>query len=219
MSKWKTTATVAALMTGAFVAGRLVTPNLAIAQPEKKSTTTAQPGKSDKGNMPAMDMTHMKPGAEHKQLEPLIGTFEGTVKFWMAPDQSPMETKGKVTREWTLDNHFVKEQVDGDPMEPGGTPFKGLGFVGYNTIDKNFESAWFENHATWMTTAKGNWDASKKTFTFTGDCICPITHEKMRSRHTLDISNPDREVMTGWATGADGKEWKNFEGVFQRVKK
>ena len=36
---------------------------------------------------------------------------------------------------------------------------------------------------------------------------------------TWNMSNPDRHTMTGHAIDENGREFKNFEGVFERKKK
>ena len=234
MLKWKQTGFIAAVGIIAFVAGRAipVTGGATAAQPEKKpADKPAQPASDkkpdkqpDKAGAPGMDdmmakmMAMGQPGAEHKALDPLVGEFEGSVKFWMAPGTDPMESKATIKREWILDGRFVIEHVNGEGMG-GGPPFKGLGIVGYSNMDKKYESVWCENMATHMSFASGTYDATKKTFTLVGDMLDPATGKKVKQTSTLDVSNPDREVMTGTCPGPDGKPMKNFEGVFERKKK
>jgi hypothetical protein len=227
MVKWKQTGFIAAIGIIAFVAGRAipVSGGVSAAQPEKKADKPAQPEKkADKPAAPGMDdamavlMQMGSPGAGHKALEPLIGEFEGTVKFTMGPGMDPMESKATIKREWIMDGRFVIEHVSGDGMG-GGPPFKGMGIVGYSNLDKHYESYWIENMATHMSFATGTFDAAKKTFTLVGDMLDPMTGKKVKQTSVLDISNPDREVMTGTAPGPDGKPMKNFEGVFERKKK
>ncbi len=200
----------------AFVAGRMLPVGDAVlaAQPAKDSKviqpgknkappTAAQPGE---GAMPT-------PGAEHKLLAPLIGDFEGTAKMWMEAGTEPMEVKGAIHREWDMDGWFVIERVTGD----GG--FKGMGIIGYNTVEKRYESAWIENMASYIATSNGNYDAKTKMLTFTGDMIHPMTQKRVKTRSTIDLSKSEKEVMTTYTTGPDGKEYKSFEGTFARVKK
>ncbi|CAG1005488.1 hypothetical protein PHYC_03235 [Phycisphaerales bacterium] len=215
MCNWKTPLAIGGLMAVAFVAGRTlpVGPQAEGAQPEKPKAT--QPDKPGAGQ-PAFEAP--KPGTEHKLLDGFLGTWEGGGKMWMAPDQSPMEFNGSATRTWVLDGMWVKEDVQGPPSEHMPVPFKGLGMIGYNTAEKKYEMLWFENMATWHSSATGTYDAAKKVFTFQGDCIDPMTQRRMKSRSTWDISNPTRHVFTGWAVGPDGKEFKNFEGTFEKKK-
>lgn len=195
---------VAGLVGAAFVAGRFAPPGGAV------SIAQAQP----EGD-PQMDamMAAMQPGEAHKALEVMLGTWEGDVKFWMAPDTEPMVSHGKATRQWILDGRFVEEKVEAEMM---GGVFHGLGLVGYNTLEKRYESFWAENMATWMSMATGTYDPAKKTFEFTGEMLDPMTGKRQKQRTTVDCSNPNREVMIGHCTGPDGKTFKNFEGVFEK---
>src|ERR1043165_347550 len=101
-------------------------------------------------------------------------------------------------------------------MMEGAPPFKGLGLTGYNTMEKRYESYWFENMSTWGTTATGRWDDAKKTLTLEGDEINPETGKPRHTRTMLDLSSPTRETMVAYTTAPDGKEFKTFEGVFEK---
>ncbi len=189
---------VAALVGGAFAAGRLIPsePNVALAnQPE---------GMEDM-------MASMQPGEHHKVLERFVGTWEGDVEFWFAPGTEAMKSHGTIRREWIMDGRFVIEHVE---AESSGMPFKGMGIVGYNTIENKYENVWLENMATWISTSSGTYDAAKKTFTFTGEMLDPQTGKRVKQRSVIDCSTPGREVMSGYCPGPDGKEYKNFSGVF-----
>lgn len=227
MCTWKQPLVIVSVAMVAFAAGQALPghggalagqPDKKAAQPEKHP---AKPG--DKAPVPGMDemMKTMQPGPEHKVLESMVGEWEGDVKFWMAPGTEPMISHGKAKREMGLDGHFLFEHVDGDPM-PGSPPdtprFKGMSITGYNTIEKRYESAWCENMSTWIAFSTGQYDAAKKMMTLEGDMIDPMTNKRVKSRSTCDFSNPNREVLTGYGIGPDGKEFKNFEGVFERKK-
>jgi hypothetical protein len=208
----------------AFAAGRAGTWGDAAvaAQPEKKPA--AQPGKKEGAGdakmqemMQAM-MEKMKPGAEHKRLDALLGDWEGDVQFWMDPGTDPMKSHGTLHREWTLDGHFVVERVDAPAMDPTGPAFKGLGYIGYNTIDKRYENVWLENHATWITMGSGTWDAAKKALVFTSDELDPRNGQRRKTRTIVDLSNPNRQTYEGYTTTSDGKEFKCFDGTFEKKK-
>ena len=225
MVKWKLPVVVASVGVLGFIAGQAmpVSGTAAAAQPEKKPTKAvpkpaAQPGKNA---LPAGMEEAMKaeqPGPEHKILECFLGNWEGKVKFWMAPGGDPMETTGTIHREWQLDGHWMVEHVDGASMMPGGKPFKGMGLIGYNTIEKRYEFAWVDNESTHVDISTGSYDAAKKTFTFEANSLNAMTGKREKQKTVADVSNPDREVFTGYAAGPDGKEFKNIEMVFEKKK-
>ncbi len=223
---WKQTALLVGAAALAFAAGRAVPWNegVASAQPATKDKA-AQPGQPAKPDRPAAQpetdpmaawMAKMQPGPNHKVLDAMLGNWEGGVKFWMAPGGETMESKGSVHREWQMDGRFLVEHVEG--VTEGQPPFKGLGLLGYNTVENRYESVWVENMATYVTFMTGTYDAAKKSMTFTGDMIDPMTGKRAKQRHVLDMSDPNKETMVGYGIGPDGKEFKNFEGTFTKKK-
>src|SRR5262245_55052401 len=70
-----------------------------------------------------------QPGDEHKKLEPMIGSWTYTSKFWMDPSQPPAVSSGTCERKWIMGGRFVREEIKGDLF---GSPFEGFGLVGYD---------------------------------------------------------------------------------------
>src|SRR5262249_19647350 len=97
------------------------------------------------------------PGPEHKALDPIVGEWTYAGKFWMEPGQEPMEMKGKASRKWVLDGRFVSEEVEG-PGFGGPTPFKGLGWTGYDKIQKKYIGVWIDSMTTAMSHSVGEAD-------------------------------------------------------------
>lgn len=185
----------------AFVGGRMSTTI-------EGNTALAQQPEGEQGEMPA----GMTLAPEHAHLKQFLGDWEGSVKFKQGEEWT--ESDGTIHREMAMDGRFVIEHVTGS-MGDGGE-FHGMGIVGYNTIDKKFESAWIENMATNISMATGSYDAASKKFTFTGDMVDPMTGKKVKTITIVDVSNPDKEVMEGYSVLADGSREKTFEGMFTR---
>ena len=223
MVKWKLPVVIASVGVLGFIAGQAlpVGGNAVAAQPEKKPAAKpdAKPAAQPDKKAPAMpEMKMPEPGAEHKVLDCFLGDWEGTVKFWMAPGTDPMSTTGKLHRAWELDGHWMVEHVDGKAMAEGGPPFKGLGLIGYNMIEKKYEFGWVDNESTALDLSRGSYDAAKKVFTFQADSLNPMTGKREPQKTVVDVSNPTHQVFTGYANGPDGKEFKNFEMVFEKKK-
>lgn len=209
---------LASLGAGALVAA---TAGHAFAQESKGRQPAAQPApKPDAKPAAAPQPGHDQapPGTElspmHKHLDNLVGTWEGGVKFKMGDQWA--ESKGTCKRELDMDGRFVIERVDSSPAFEGAPRFKGLGIVGYNTLQNKYESVWIDNMGTYVSTSTGTFDEKAKTFTFEGDMFDPMKGTKTRQRTVIDCSNPRTETMTGYAVGADGKLDKNFEGTFTK---
>ena len=199
---------VAAIAAVAFTVGRLGLPL------GNQSTAIAQ----DQGEMemsPEMKawMKAGAPGEHHKYLEALIGDFTADVKIWESPDAEPMQFTGTVSRKWILDGHFVQETVKAEG--PFGS-FEALGFIGYNNIDGEYQFAWLENQATMITVNSGFYNVEKKTLIQVDKHRNPATGKLITSWSVLNLSDPYRHTVNGEQVGPDGKEFKNFEAVFER---
>jgi hypothetical protein len=166
----------------------------------------------------AEDLAYMKagsPGAHHKILDRLAGTWEGEFKFRMKRD-GPLEvSRGTVTREWILGGRFLKEVVT---ATASWGPFEGLGFLGYNNFDGRYEFAWMENMSTGIATSSGTYHPDTNVLHFGGDYRDPVTGRLVHSWGKMDLSSPDRHVYTGYATDPDGRTYTSMEGVLERSK-
>jgi hypothetical protein len=199
---------------GAFAAGRWAPSFEPVAQgqPDKKAPGGAAPA----GGQP-MGAPPVAP--ELKALEVFAGDWTGSVKMWMDPAAPPRESTGTIHREWILDGHYLSELIEGAAAAPGEPAYEGHAIMTYNPIEKRYEAGWIDNMSSWITTTTGAYDSGKKAFTFTGDAMNGMTGKREKHRDVVDVSNPDHHVYTTWTTGPDGKEFKAFEGTFDRVKK
>ncbi len=194
----------------AFAAGRLTL--IGAASPANASDPAQQPELT-----PEMQacIDAGTPGAYHEQLEPLVGDWEMSIKMWQQPGAEPMQVTGKLRREWVLDKHFLRETVES--QSEWGT-FQGLGYLGYNNLDGQYQSIWLDNMSTGIVSGTGSFDASAKVLSFRGSHRDPLTKALRSTRGTLDLSNPDRHIYAEYVTGADGKEFLAFEGIASRAR-
>jgi len=187
-------------------------------QEEARNRVTGTTGQ-DTGAVPTDDplMAAMQqvgqPGPFHENLEMLVGDWHGTVKIWMTHDAEPMQSEGDVSRRWVLDKRFVQEKVTAET--PDGT-FSGLAYVGYNNMTKQYESVWMENMNTAMMIETGVYNADTKSFMFFGNHRMPTGEDRI-SYSEINVSDPNRHIMTGWAIDAEGNRYKSFEGDFKKV--
>jgi hypothetical protein len=157
-----------------------------------------------------------QPGPQHKLLEPLVGSWTYKVKLYMDPSQPPMESTGTCERKWIMGGRYVQENYQGDEKV---NPFAGQGLVGYDLQQKKYTAAWVDNMSSAIMTSTGTADAAGKTFTYTGECDCPLMKVKFKTRDVLTVESPDRHHSVAFRTGPDGKEMKAMEISFTRVKK
>ena len=168
-------------------------------------------GQSEKNNMDEM-MKIWKaaatPGEAHKKLDAMAGSWNIQAKMWMGPDAPPMESKGTAEFKWVLGNRFLMEEMKGEMM---GMPMTGIGYNGYDNVNKKYTMFWLDNFGTAMSYAEGAADQSGKIFTMYGKMDEPTTGEHDKNvkyvtriidkdtwifeMHDLAIGEPNTKVM------------------------
>jgi hypothetical protein len=200
-------AIVALLAVGAFFAGR------------SYSDDQKSEGMQMTDEQKAQYETYMKyatPGAQHKAMEPLVGSWDLSTKFWMDANSPMQESKGTATAKWILGGRYIQEDVTGDM---GGMPFHGTGFTGYDLMKGEYISIWMDEMSTCPMWSTGQVDVAGKVFTFSG--TYPDAMQNMKEvtyKTVVKVTMPDQHVMEMYMVGDDGKEFKNMEITYTRKK-
>ncbi|MBD9378520.1 DUF1579 domain-containing protein [Pseudoxanthomonas sp. PXM04] len=152
------------------------------------------------------------PGAEHRQLATLAGTYDLTVKSWHAPDTPPTIDKGTATRSMILGDRVLVEEVSSQMM---GQPFTGQGLHGFDNVTGKHWSTWNDSMSTGLMVSEGTCDASMAC-TYTGTYHDPVSKKPVTSRMTTRWSDKSTEVFEMYAPGPDGKEAKMMEITYKK---
>lgn len=153
-----------------------------------------------KGAMPSLDemmkkwMEAATPNENHKRLDPLVGSWETTTSMWMdGPGKPPTTTKGSSEIKWAFDGRFIMQEFKGEMM---GKPMNGVGFTGYDNMNKKFVTFWIDNTATAMFLAEGNFDPSGKVLSLYGKMDEPMTGEHDKNvKYVSQIVDKDKIVF------------------------
>lgn len=157
----------------------------------------------------------MTPGAPHKWLAARAGKFDFAGKFWMEPGAPPQAAKGVAERTLLLGGRLLQEKVTSSLM---GMPLDGLGLAGYDNVSGQFWSTWNDSLSTGVRVAGGKCDEAMKSCAWKGTYSNPDTGRSQSVRLELRLEGADREALTAYETGADGKEMRTMELVYTRRK-
>jgi hypothetical protein len=153
------------------------------------------------------------PGEQHELLEPLVGDWDCTSRWWDTPDQAEaVESTGSATFSWVMEGHYLQQEYTGTFM---GVPFEGLGFVAYDKVAGHYQSVWMDSFSTGMMVDTGQVDETGKVLTFEGSYHDPMSGSVVEMRTVHTIESPDRHVVVMYRT-APGEEFKMGELVYQR---
>jgi len=154
--------------------------------------------KPDDAEMMAKMMELSKLNDNHKLLAATAGNWSYTVKMWMDPKGNPSESTGTAVRKAIMDGRFVTGEHSGKFKMPGADGkmkdmnFKGISLDGYDNVKQKFISTWIDNMGTGVMFLDGTYDASTKTFTFTGEYEAM---PGMKSKVREVIKNTDNNHM------------------------
>ncbi len=121
-----------------------------------------QKGKMDMQVMMELYKKLGTPGAPHKLLANLAGSWTTKTTAWMDPDKPPMEGKGTCEQKMLLDGRYLQQEYAGDMM---GSPFTGINIIGYDNHTKKYVSVWIDSMSTGIYYFEGTASADGKTIT------------------------------------------------------
>ncbi len=102
------------------------------------------------------------PGAPHKMLAKLVGSWTTKTKAWMEPEKPPTEGTGTCEQRMILDGHYLQQEYTGDMM---GSPFTGINLIGYDNHIKKYVSTWIDSMSTGIYYFEGTASTDGKTIT------------------------------------------------------
>lgn len=162
--------------------------------------------------MPQPEWT--KTTSEHKELMKGVGDWDAVLQFWMMPGAAPMEAKATVKQTSVLKGRYLKMEFDCPNMM--GMSFKGIGYTGYDTVDKAYTSIWMDDMSPVMISSTGKPGEGKVDYKSRG--VNFMMGTKQDERQELVWHGDDKFVMSFFIPGMDGKEFKQREIVYTRKK-
>lgn len=167
-----------------------------------------------KGTPQDAAMMAPQPTAEHAALRMDEGTWKATVDWWMAPNTEPMKSTGVENNKLSCNGLWLVSDFKSDDGM-----FMGHGFTGYDTEKKQYVGVWVDSMTTAPSFSDGSFDKTKKTFTYTGEMKDSATGKTVKTRTIVTYPDANSRHLVSWATGADGKEWKQLEIHYTRAGK
>ena len=186
---------------------------------DAKKPAAAQADAEKMAEMMKRCMEYATTGEHHNHLDPFVGQWGFQLRWWMSPDAEPQTSQGKAEFTWIYDGKYLRQDVTAPPEEPNGPPYNGLGLLGYDNMKKEYMSVWIDNMSTGMMYGTGKCDATGKVITITGAGPNPMTEQLDQKWRTVSrIESQDKHVFEMYMTQPDGKEIKQMEITYTRVK-
>lgn len=159
--------------------------------------------------------SYATPGEAHKVLAYKTGTWSVKVKCYMSSDAPAMESKGTSDIKWTLGEHYLEENVNG---EFGGMPFQGRGILGYDNMKQKYVGTWIDNMGTGVMYSEGTYDPSTKSFHYSYSSPDFVSGQYVASRSIEKKIDNDHWTVQMWGPGRDSKDYLSMELEYTRIR-
>ncbi len=154
------------------------------------------------------------PGAQHKLLAPMVGTFRTIVKSRMSATEPWNESKGTCDNRWIFDGRFLETNFRGDFM---GMPFEGRGMMGFDNSSQEFVGFWSDSWSTGLgPISHGSVDASGKVFTLHKEMKDPISGGWCKMREVTTVESANSHKLETWCQMGDEPEYQTMTIQFTR---
>ena len=156
---------------------------------------------------------YASPNDNHAVLNPLVGTWNHVVTWWMTPDSQPEMSNGTSETKWVMDGRYLRQAVKGTSM---GQPFEGMGFTGFDNGRQTYQTIWMDNMGTGMMIGEGTYDPGKKTLTDQGRFTDPFVGQRSY-RGVITFVDDVHYRYELYVADENGKEFRMMEIVYTRT--
>ena len=160
----------------------------------------------DEAAMRAMWQEAMTPADGHRRLEPMIGSWNAKMTFWMAPGTPPQSSEGTSEHRWVLGGRYLEQAYTGTSM---GMPFEGLGYTGYDNCRRKYVGTWMDNFGTGIMFTTGVGKPSDTEITSESDMVEPSgrqVHFTCKAR----IQDHDHHSFEMWTKAPNGRRYRTM---------
>jgi hypothetical protein len=154
------------------------------------------------------------PGAQHRALDPFVGTWNAHLTMWMDPAAPAEESTGKMVNAWILDGRYLEQRYEG---EVGGQKFSGRGLWGYDVAANQYVGSWIDSMSTAHSTSVGPASKDGKRFEMVGVNTNPLDGKPSYGDQVITVDSPNQHTLTMYER-RDGKQVKMMQIVYTRAK-
>lgn len=156
----------------------------------------------------------MTPGAAHRDLRLLVGTFNAAGKTWTEPSGPPSEFVGTSINTMVLGDRFLQLMLAAVSQ---GEIISAIDYVGYDNVLKKFVMTAMDSGSTSMEWYTGTTDATGTNWTFNGTVADPVTGKPSPVEVKVTVANAGGGFVSQvWGPGPDGKMFRMMEIQYTR---
>ena len=174
------------------------------AKPKAKAATKRQPAAMSEEAMMAQWQEAMTPAANHARLTPMVGTWRAKTTITMAPGAPPEVHDGTSVHRFVLGGRYLEQVYKGTSM---GMPFEGIGYTGYDNVQKRYVGTWMDCFGTGVMNSVGVGRPTDERIDAVAECFEPSGNKKVFET-IIRIHNHEHHSFEMWTKGPDGKNYR-----------
>ena len=179
------------------------------AKPAKKSAPQAMSEEA----MMAQWQAAMTPSAGHARLMSMVGTWRATTTFTMAPGDAPQVHGGTSVHRLVLGGRYLEQVYKGTAM---GMPFEGIGYTGYDNVQKRYVGSWMDTMGTGVMHSLGVGRPTDERIDFASEAIEP-SGKKREFESIIRIRDHEHHSYEMWTTDPGGKKFRTMIVEYERA--
>lgn len=181
-------------------------------KPKAKAAATRAPKAMSEEAMMAQWKAASTPSAAHARLTPMVGTWRAKTTFTMAPG-GPSEVHGGTSvHRFVLGGRYLEQVYKGLSM---GMPFEGIGYTGYDNVQKKYVGTWMDTFGTGLMSSVGVGNPTDERIDAVAEAIEPSGNKKTFET-IIRIRDHGHHSYEMWTKGPDGKKYRVMLVEYER---
>ena len=183
------------------------------AKPVAKAPKKRAPRAMSEAEMMAQWQAAMTPSSGHARLTPMVGTWRAKTTFTMAPGAPEQVHGGISVHRFVLGGRYLEQIYKGTAM---GMPFEGIGYTGYDNVQKRYVGTWMDTFGTGLMNSVGVGSPTDERIDSVSEAIEP-SGQKRVFETIVRIRNHEHHSYEMWTKGPTGKKYRTMLVEYERA--
>jgi hypothetical protein len=182
-------------------------------KPKAKAVAKPKPKAMSEAEQMAQWQEAMTPSLGHARLMSMVGSWRTKTTFTMAPGAPDQVSAGTSVHRMVLGGRYLEQNYKGTSM---GMPFEGIGYTGYDNVQKRYVGTWMDTFGTGVLHSHGVGRPTDERIDFVAEGIEPSGNKRVFDS-IIRIRNHGQHSYELWTDGPNGKSFRMMLVEYERA--